>query len=110
MPVQDPSFLTPNDIKYLQDHLTAYRQTIHKEKEAFRTRLTAHIMATRNLREDDAYAQICIYKVSAFPCPLLFCQLNTSLRLQKVTNWLSNTRQTKKVRLPKPSKTSCFRL
>ena len=64
MPVADPSLLTRNDLQYLQEHLHSYRQTATKDKEAYRKRLTKHILNTRNVSEDDEYAYICIYKVS----------------------------------------------
>ena len=71
MPVQDPSLLTKADKTYLEEHLHSYRQTAHGEKEAYRLRMTRHIMTARNLRDDDKYAELCIYKVSihAFASP-----------------------------------------
>ncbi|KAI0701579.1 hypothetical protein C8Q76DRAFT_802566 [Earliella scabrosa] len=81
MPVQDPSFLTKAEKTYLEEHLYSYRQTPHGDKEAYRLRMTRHLMTMRNLREDDKYAEICIFK--------------------KVTNFLQNSRQGKKTRLPR---------
>ena len=75
MPVQDPSFLTKHDKTYLEDHLHSYRQTPHGEKEAYRLRMTKHLMSMRNLREDDKYAEICIYKVRPRP----FCRLTRAV-------------------------------
>ncbi|KAI0710651.1 hypothetical protein C8Q76DRAFT_798195 [Earliella scabrosa] len=81
MPVQDPSFLTKAEKTYLEEHVYSYRQTPHGDKEKYRLRMTKHLMTMRNLRDDDKYAEICIFK--------------------KVTNFLSNSRQGKKTRLPR---------
>ena len=63
MPVQDPSFLTKAEKTYLEEHVYSYRQTPHGDKEKYRLRMTKHLMTMRNLRDDDKYAEICIFKV-----------------------------------------------